>query len=119
MRFVSSRGLITHGSREPWQGRWARRARMASRGSLPCRSASPPIPRRQLPATGATRMRTIHLGLRVTDARRSIAFYTAVGYEVVGRVPDTPIGELTMLKLPADEFVTIELVHDRTDEERR
>jgi lactoylglutathione lyase len=58
-------------------------------------------------------MRTIHLGLRVTDARRSIAFYTAVGYEVVGRVADTPIGELTMLKLPADEFVTIELVHDR------
>jgi lactoylglutathione lyase len=57
-------------------------------------------------------MRTIHLGLRVTDARRSIAFYTAVGYEVVGRVADTPIGELTMLKLPADEFVTIELVHD-------
>jgi len=57
-------------------------------------------------------MRTIHLGLRVTDADRSIAFYTAVGYEIVGHVPDTPIGDLTMLKLPADEFVTIELVHD-------
>src|SRR5829696_2443530 len=56
-------------------------------------------------------MRTIHLGLRVSDAQRSIDFYTAVGYEIVGRVPDTPIGELTMLKLPADEFVTIELVH--------
>jgi len=57
-------------------------------------------------------MRTIHLGLHVTDADRSVAFYTAVGYEVVGRVPETPIGELTMLKLPDDEFVTIELVHD-------
>jgi lactoylglutathione lyase len=57
-------------------------------------------------------MRTIHLGLRVNDAERSIAFYTAVGYEIVGRVADTPIGALTMLKLPADEFVTIELVHD-------
>lgn len=57
-------------------------------------------------------MRTIHLGLRVTDADRSIAFYTALGYEIVGRVPGTPIGDLTMLKLPADEFVTIELVHD-------
>jgi lactoylglutathione lyase len=66
-------------------------------------------------------MRTIHFGLRVADARRSTDFYTAVGYAIVGRVPDTPIGELTMLKLPADEFVTIELVYDAdaTDEEVR
>jgi lactoylglutathione lyase len=35
-----------------------------------------------------------------------------LGYEVIGRVPETPIGQLTMLKLPGDEFVTIELVHD-------
>ncbi len=59
-------------------------------------------------------MRTLHFGLRVTDLDRSLAFYTAVGYEVVGRVPETPLGELTMLKLPNDEFVTIELVHDPT-----
>lgn len=57
-------------------------------------------------------MRTLHLGLRVTDPERSLAFYTAVGYEVVGSVPDTPLGRLTMLKLPGDEFVSIELVHD-------
>jgi lactoylglutathione lyase len=57
-------------------------------------------------------MRTLHVGLRVTDLGRSLAFYTAVGYEVVGSVPETPIGQLTMLKLPDDEFVTIELVHD-------
>jgi len=57
-------------------------------------------------------MRTIRVGLRVTDADRSVAFYTAVGYEIVGRVADTPIGHLTMLKLPADEFASIELVHD-------
>lgn len=57
-------------------------------------------------------MRTLHLGLRVADLDRSLAFYTAVGYEIVGRVPDTPLGHLTMLKLPGDEFVTIELVHD-------
>jgi len=57
-------------------------------------------------------MRTIHLGLRVADTDRSVAFYTAVGYDVVGRVGGTPIGDLTMLKLPADEFVTVELVHD-------
>ena len=57
-------------------------------------------------------MRTLHIGLRVANLNRSLAFYSAVGYEVVGRVPETPIGELTMLKLPDDEFVTIELVHD-------
>jgi len=57
-------------------------------------------------------MRTLHVGLRVADLDRSLAFYTAVGYEVVGNVPDTPLGRLTMLKLPGDEFVTIELVHD-------
>ncbi|TFV74499.1 VOC family protein [Blastococcus sp. CT_GayMR20] len=57
-------------------------------------------------------MRTLHVGLRVADRERSLAFYTAVGYEVVGSVPETPIGHLTMLKLPDDDFVTIELVHD-------
>jgi lactoylglutathione lyase len=57
-------------------------------------------------------MRTLHVGLRVADLGRSLAFYAAVGYEVVGSVPETPIGHLTMLKLPADEFVTVELVHD-------
>jgi lactoylglutathione lyase len=59
-------------------------------------------------------MRTLHFGLRVVDLDRSLAFYTAVGYEIVGRVPETPLGELTMLKLPHDEFVAIELVHDPT-----
>ena len=57
-------------------------------------------------------MRTLHLGLRVADLDRSLAFYTAVGYEVVGDVPGTDLGHLTMLKLPGDEFVTLELVHD-------
>ena len=57
-------------------------------------------------------MRTLHVGLRVTDLARSLAFYTAIGYEVVGSVPETSIGHLTMLKLPDDEFVSIELVHD-------
>jgi lactoylglutathione lyase len=59
-------------------------------------------------------MRTVHFGLRVADLDRSLAFYTAIGYEIVGSVPETPLGHLTMLKLPGDEFVTIELVHDPT-----
>jgi lactoylglutathione lyase len=59
-------------------------------------------------------MRTLHLGLRVADPERSIAFYTALGYEVLGDVPATELGTLTMLKLPGDEFVALELVHDPT-----
>jgi lactoylglutathione lyase len=56
-------------------------------------------------------VRTLHVGLRVADLERSLAFYRAVGYEVVGEVPETGIGHLVMLKLPDDEFVTIEIVH--------
>ena len=63
-------------------------------------------------------MRTLHFGLRVADVDNSLAFYTAIGYEVVGRVPETPLGELVMLKLPDDEFVTIELVHSPTEDDR-
>ncbi len=54
----------------------------------------------------------LHLGLRVTDLDRSLAFYTTLGYAELGRVPNTPFGSLTMLKLPADPFVSLELVHD-------
>ena len=57
-------------------------------------------------------MRTLLVGLRTTDPDRSLAFYRALGYTVVGTVPDTPFGTLTMLQLPDDPFVTIELVHD-------
>jgi lactoylglutathione lyase len=57
-------------------------------------------------------MRTLHFGLRVKDLERSLAFYTAVGYEVIGSVPGTAYGLLTMIQLPGDDFVTIELVHD-------
>lgn len=57
-------------------------------------------------------MRTLHVGLRVSDFERSLAFYTAVGYMVLGTVEGTAFGRLTMLRLPGDDFVTIELVHD-------
>ena len=57
-------------------------------------------------------MRTLHVGLRVSDLHRSLAFYTAVGYTVVGTVEGTGFGSVTMLRLPGDSFVTIELVHD-------
>ena len=48
--------------------------------------------------------------MRVADLDASLAFYEALGFEVVGTVPETELGRLTMLKLPDDEFVTIELV---------
>jgi|SRR4051812_31525404 lactoylglutathione lyase len=56
-------------------------------------------------------MRTLHVGIRVSDLERSLGFYTGLGYEVLGQVPETDFGSLTMLKLPMDEFVTLELVH--------
>jgi len=56
------------------------------------------------------RMKTLQFGLRVGDRETSTAFYRAVGYEIVGEVPESPIGHLTMLKLPDDEFVALELV---------
>jgi lactoylglutathione lyase len=62
-------------------------------------------------------MRTLHLGLRVADLEASLAFYRKLGYELVGTVPDSPIGSLAMLKLPGDEFVTLELVAGRGDPE--
>ena len=57
-------------------------------------------------------MRTLHPGLRVRDIAASLAFYEAIGYEVVGTVPGTALGDLTLIKLPGDEFAAIELVHD-------
>jgi lactoylglutathione lyase len=57
-------------------------------------------------------MRTLHVGLRVSDLQPSLAFYRALGYTVTGTVEGTPFGSLTMLQLPGDPFVAIELVHD-------
>ncbi len=48
-------------------------------------------------------MRTLHVGLRVADLECSVGFYTALGYEVLGNVPETGFDHLTMLKLPGDE----------------
>ena len=57
-------------------------------------------------------MRMLQLGLRVTDLDRSLAFYSALGYAELGRVPETGFGSLTMLQLPDDPFVSLELVRD-------
>ena len=54
--------------------------------------ARPRPPRRR-------RHENLDLGLNVEDLDRSKAFYTALGYRVVGEVPAAPLGSLTMLKL--------------------
>ena len=42
---------------------------------------------------GETIVRTLHVGLRVANLESSIAFYTALGYEVLGEVPATEFGQ--------------------------
>src|SRR3954452_2401526 len=61
-------------------------------------------------------MRTLHLGLRVAHLQRSLEFYADLGYQVLGNVPGTELGTLTMLKLPGDEFVSLELVDDPAED---
>jgi lactoylglutathione lyase len=56
-------------------------------------------------------MRTLHVGLLVEDLERSLEFYGSLGYEVVGTVTETELGNLTMLKLDDDDVVSLELVH--------
>ncbi len=60
-------------------------------------------------------MRTLHTSYRVTDLAASLRFYTALGYEHVGTVDLGDGASLTMLKFPAEEVVTLELVHRPSD----
>ena len=55
------------------------------------------------------------MSYRVTDLTASLEFYTALGYEQVGRVDVGNGGSLTMLKFPDEEIVTLELVHRPAD----
>jgi len=60
-------------------------------------------------------MRTLHSAYRVTDLAASLDFYTALGYNQVGRVEIGDDASLTMLKFPSEEVVTLELVHRPAD----
>lgn len=60
-------------------------------------------------------MKTLHPAYRVTDLAVSLDFYIALGYAQVGRVDIGDGASLTMLKLPNDEMVALELVHRPTD----
>jgi len=63
----------------------------------------------------ANRMRTLHSAYRVTDLAASLEFYTALGYDEVGRGDIGGGTTLTMLKFPSEEVVTLELVHRPAD----
>ena len=56
-------------------------------------------------------MRTLHTSYRVSDLTASLEFYSALGYERVGRVELGDGASLTMLKFPGEEVVTLELAH--------
>jgi lactoylglutathione lyase len=65
------------------------------------------------PAAGA--VKTLHAAYRVSDLAVSLDFYSSLGYQQVGQVSAGDGESLTMLKLPGDEVVTLELVHRPVD----
>jgi lactoylglutathione lyase len=59
-------------------------------------------------------MKTLHTAYRVTDLAVSLNFYSALGYEEVGRSLSDG-ATLAMLEFPGEEVVALELVHRLTD----
>lgn len=60
-------------------------------------------------------MKTLHTAYRVTDPAVSLGFYFALGYQQVGRITVGDGTSLTVLKFPAEDVVTLELVHRPAD----
>ncbi len=60
-------------------------------------------------------LRTLHPAYRVADPAASLDFYSALGYDKVGRLDVWDGASLTVLKFPGEEVVTLELVHRPTD----
>ncbi|MEU3506438.1 VOC family protein [Streptomyces longwoodensis] len=56
-------------------------------------------------------MRTLFVSYRVTDLERSLRFYTALGYGVLGRVETGDGSHLVVLKFPEETAASLELVH--------
>jgi lactoylglutathione lyase len=53
----------------------------------------------------------LHPAYRVSDLAKSLSFYSALGYDVIGQVDLGDDSTLTMLSFPGEEAVTLELVH--------
>ena len=58
---------------------------------------------------------TLHTAYRVSVLGVSLDFYAALGYRQIEHVGTGEGESLTMLKLPGDEVVTLELVHRPSD----
>ncbi|GAA2659472.1 lactoylglutathione lyase [Streptomyces aculeolatus] len=56
-------------------------------------------------------MKTLFVAYRVTDLDRSLGFYTALGYEVLGRVEPGDGSRLVILRFPGEPAASLELVH--------
>lgn len=56
-------------------------------------------------------MKVLFPAVRVRDLTASLAFYTSVGFEVVGRVEGGDGTTMAMLALPQQSEVSLELVH--------
>jgi lactoylglutathione lyase len=63
----------------------------------------------------ANRRKTLHPAYRVTDLDMSLGFYTALGYQLLGRVDLGDGATLTVLKFPDEPVGTLELVHRPAD----
>ncbi len=60
-------------------------------------------------------MKTLHTAYRVADPDVSLDFYSALGYQEVGRIGVGDGATLTVLKFPGEGVVTLELVHRPAD----
>ncbi|WP_458247231.1 VOC family protein [Streptomyces sp. MAI_2237] len=56
-------------------------------------------------------MKTLFVSYRVTDLDRSLGFYTALGYDELGRVEAGDGARLLILKFPGEPAASLELVH--------
>jgi lactoylglutathione lyase len=59
----------------------------------------------------ALTMRVVFPALRVSHLDASLAFYTSVGFEVVGQVDGGDGAGMAMLALPEETEVSLELIH--------
>lgn len=60
-------------------------------------------------------MKTLFVSYRVTDLDRSLVFYTALGYAVLGRVEPGDGARLVILRFPGEPAASLELVHRPDD----
>jgi lactoylglutathione lyase len=67
------------------------------------------------PLVMVSRMKTLHTAYRVTDLAASLVFYSALGYQEVGRIDIGRGASLTVLKFTGEDVGTLELVHRPAD----